>query len=87
MIESTALADSGVYACTASNAFGREEMSFQMLVQSVPEPPTHLRVTEISGRRVTISWKEPADGNLAIVEYLVHYKRNEGEWLEREGLD
>ena len=87
VMESPSLSDSGFYACTASNAFGREEMNFQLVVQSVPQPPSGLKVKEVGSRGMTIAWKEPADGNSAIVEYLVHYKRNEGEWLEREGLD
>lgn len=83
VLESTSLSDTGLYSCTASNAFGREERKVQLVVQSVPEPPVGLRVVQIGSRRVTIDWKTgPTDGNSAIVHYLVHYKKSTGSWSQ-----
>ena len=81
VLEGAALNDSGFYACTASNAYGREEMSFQLIVQSVPEPPTNIRILEINGRQVVIGWKEGPNGNSPIIEYLLQYKKKEGNFL------
>ena len=78
VMETTSLSDSGYYACSASNPFGREEMSFQLLVQSVPDAPTNLKVIEVTGRRIIIGWKESPDGNSPIIEYALSYKKNDG---------
>lgn len=79
-IESLDLTDSGFYICTASNQYGREEMSFQLLVQGVPEAPKDVKATDVSSRKATITWKEPPNGNSAIIEYSLNYRKNDGEW-------
>lgn len=78
LMETTSLSDSGFYACSAANSFGREEMSFQLLVQSVPDPPAGVKVIEVTGRRIIIGWKESPDGNSPIIEYALNYKKNDG---------
>lgn len=77
-IDSLDLSDSGFYICTASNQFGREEMSFQLLVQGVPQAPKDVKATEVTARTATIIWKEPPNGNSAIIEYSLNYKKNDG---------
>ena len=78
-IDSLDLSDSGFYICTAANQFGREEMSFQLLVQGVPEAPKDVKAIDVSSRKASITWKEPGNGNSAIIEYSLNYKKNDGE--------
>lgn len=77
-IESVDLVDSAFYTCTASNPYGREELSVQLLVQGPPDPPVALKALEITGRRILIEWKHPSDGNSPIIEYTVNYRKNDG---------
>ena len=77
-IESVDLTDSAFYTCTASNTYGREELSVQLLVQGPPDPPVTLKTLEISARRLLIQWNNPADGNSPIIEYTVNYRKNDG---------
>lgn len=80
VLESTMLSDTGAYSCTASNAFGRDEMSVQLVVQSVPEAPIGVRAVQVGSRRIAIDWKSvPSDGNSPIVHFLVHYKKSSGD--------
>lgn len=43
-ISNTYRHDSGVYICSASNAYGHDEVAIDLIVQETPEPPKNLRI-------------------------------------------
>ncbi|XP_034948275.1 Down syndrome cell adhesion molecule-like protein Dscam2 isoform X1 [Chelonus insularis] len=66
--------DSGIYRCTAENAFGKSEHIIYLAVQERPDPPTALEVIEIGSRSIRLSWKRSFDGNSPIRNYIIQYR-------------
>ncbi|XP_015187903.1 PREDICTED: Down syndrome cell adhesion molecule-like protein Dscam2 isoform X4 [Polistes dominula] len=66
--------DSGVYRCTASNAYGRSEHLIYLAVQERPDPPASLEVIEIGSRSIRLLWKKAFDGNNPIRNYVIQYR-------------
>ncbi|XP_043491862.1 Down syndrome cell adhesion molecule-like protein Dscam2 isoform X4 [Polistes fuscatus] len=66
--------DSGVYRCTASNAYGRSEHLIYLAVQERPDPPASLEVIEIGSRSIRLLWKKAFDGNSPIRNYVIQYR-------------
>ncbi|XP_075224355.1 Down syndrome cell adhesion molecule 1 isoform X5 [Lycorma delicatula] len=79
-IKRTERADSALFSCIATNAFGSDDTSINMIVQEVPEVPYGLKVLDKSGRSVQLSWNAPYDGNSPIKRYLIEYKISKGTW-------
>lgn len=78
-IERTIRQDTGLYTCSASNAYGRDEMKIQLIVQEIPEPPRNVRILEQLSRSIGLSWTQPYAGNSPISNYIVQYKPGLGE--------
>ncbi|XP_065563443.1 cell adhesion molecule Dscam1-like isoform X11 [Artemia franciscana] len=72
--------DSALYTCVATNAFGSDDTSINLIVQEVPETPSGLKVLDKSGRVVQLQWTAPYDGNAPITRYLIEYKLIKGDW-------
>jgi Down syndrome cell adhesion protein len=85
-LESVDISDSGFYICSASNQFGRDDLNFQVVVQGNPEAPVNLRASEVHGRRISVEWKESLDGNSPLIEYILNYRKNDGENIKCTGL-
>ncbi|XP_063226995.1 cell adhesion molecule Dscam2 [Bacillus rossius redtenbacheri] len=66
--------DTGVLSCHASNAYGQDEMTIQLIVQEVPEMPKNIRVNDQQSRSLTLSWTQPYAGNSPITSYIIQYK-------------
>ncbi|XP_048480568.1 Down syndrome cell adhesion molecule-like protein Dscam2 isoform X8 [Plutella xylostella] len=79
-IRRTERSDSALFTCVATNAFGSDDTSINMIVQEVPEAPYGLKVLDKSGRSVQLSWAAPYDGNSPIKKFLIEYKRAKGNW-------
>ncbi|XP_024939105.1 Down syndrome cell adhesion molecule-like protein Dscam2 isoform X42 [Cephus cinctus] len=79
-IKRTERSDSALFTCVATNAFGSDDTSINMIVQEVPEVPYGLKVLDKSGRSVQLSWAAPYDGNSPIKRYVVEYKMSKGSW-------
>lgn len=79
-LESPLVEDSGSFMCTASNSFGRAEKTIHLIVQGSPRSPRNLRSVEVASRDVTIAWEAPDDGNSPILDYLIQYTYNNGEF-------
>ncbi|XP_034950759.1 Down syndrome cell adhesion molecule-like protein Dscam2 isoform X24 [Chelonus insularis] len=79
-IKRTERSDSALFTCVATNAFGSDDTSINMIVQEVPEVPYGLKVLDKSGRTVQLSWAAPYDGNSPIKRYLIEYKMSKGSW-------
>lgn len=78
-IERTIRQDTSYYTCSASNTYGHDEMTIQLIVQEIPEPPRNVRVLEQLSRSIGLSWTQPYDGNSPINNYIVQYKPGLGE--------
>ncbi|XP_050054068.1 cell adhesion molecule Dscam2 isoform X38 [Aphis gossypii] len=72
--------DTAVFTCVATNSFGSDDSSVQLIVQEVPEIPFGLKVLDKSGRTVQLSWLAPYDGNSPITRYIVEYKLLKSTW-------
>ncbi|XP_058804449.1 cell adhesion molecule Dscam2 isoform X4 [Phymastichus coffea] len=79
-IKRTERSDSALFTCVATNAFGSDDTSINMIVQEVPEVPYGLKVLDKSGRSVQLSWAAPYDGNSPIKRYTIEYKISKGSW-------
>ncbi|XP_076655513.1 Down syndrome cell adhesion molecule 1 isoform X9 [Halictus rubicundus] len=79
-IKRTERSDSALFTCVATNAFGSDDTSINMIVQEVPEVPYGLKVLDKSGRSVQLSWAAPYDGNSPITRYVIEYKISKGSW-------
>lgn len=78
-IERTIRQDTGVFTCSATNAYGSDEMNIQLIVQEIPEPPRNVRVMDQLSRSISISWTFPYAGNSPITNYIVQYKPGAGK--------
>ncbi|XP_028982374.1 Down syndrome cell adhesion molecule-like protein Dscam2 [Diachasma alloeum] len=79
-IKRTERSDSALFTCVATNAFGSDDTSINMIVQEVPEVPYGLKVLDKSGRSVQLSWAAPYHGNSPIKRYIIEYKMSKGSW-------
>ncbi|XP_063932401.1 cell adhesion molecule Dscam1 isoform X11 [Zophobas morio] len=79
-IKRTERSDSALFTCVATNAFGSDDTSINMIVQEVPEVPYGLKVLDKSGRSVQLSWVAPYDGNSPITRYMIQYKQSKVSW-------
>lgn len=64
----------------ATNAFGSDDASINMIIQEAPEMPYALKVLDKSGRTVQLSWAKPYDGNSPLKRYIIEFKRSRGTW-------
>ncbi|KQS70968.1 LOW QUALITY PROTEIN: uncharacterized protein Dere_GG10759 [Drosophila erecta] len=72
-IKRTERSDSALFTCVATNAFGSDDASINMIVQDVPEMPYALKVLDKSGRSVQLSWAQPYDGNSPLDRYIIEF--------------
>ncbi|XP_055715624.1 cell adhesion molecule Dscam2 isoform X2 [Phlebotomus papatasi] len=79
-IKRTERTDSALFTCVATNAFGSDDASINMIIQEVPEIPYALKVLDKSGRTVQLSWAKPYDGNSNLDRYVIESKRSRGSW-------
>lgn len=80
-IERTIRQDTGIFTCSATNAYGNDDMNIQLIVQEIPEPPRNVRVMDQLSRSIGISWTQPYSGNGPITNYIVQYKPGSGKYL------
>ncbi|XP_036340383.1 Down syndrome cell adhesion molecule-like protein Dscam2, partial [Rhagoletis pomonella] len=78
--------DTGIYICQASNAFGQDEMSIQLIVQEVPEQPKNLRINSQQSRSLQLTWSQPFAGNSPIDGYHIYYKQISDIWQNAEHI-
>ncbi|KAF4524305.1 hypothetical protein B566_EDAN005361 [Ephemera danica] len=86
--------DTGVLSCFARNAYGEDEMTIQLIVQEVPEPPKNIRVSDQQSRSLQLSWTQPDQqsrslqlswtqpyaGNSPITNYIIQFKLVSEVW-------
>ncbi|XP_053683718.1 cell adhesion molecule Dscam2 [Sabethes cyaneus] len=79
-IKRTERSDSALFTCMATNAFGSDDSSINMIIQEAPEMPYALKVLDKSGRTVQLSWAKPYSGNSPLKRYIIEFKRSRGTW-------
>ncbi|XP_058830695.1 cell adhesion molecule Dscam2 isoform X41 [Topomyia yanbarensis] len=79
-IKRTERSDSALFTCMATNAFGSDDSSINMIIQEAPEMPYALKVLDKSGRTVQLSWAKPYGGNSPLKRYIIEFKRSRGTW-------
>ncbi|XP_035704480.1 Down syndrome cell adhesion molecule-like protein Dscam2 isoform X15 [Folsomia candida] len=72
--------DSALFTCVATNAFGSDETSLNLIVQEPPEVPFGLKVLDKSGRSVQLQWSESFSGNSPITRFYIEYKMSKSDW-------
>ncbi|XP_058987901.1 cell adhesion molecule Dscam2 [Musca domestica] len=78
--------DTGIYVCHATNTFGEDEMTIQLIVQEVPEQPKNLRINSQQSRSLQLTWSQPFAGNSPIEEYHIFYKQISDIWQNAEHI-
>ncbi|XP_067002094.2 cell adhesion molecule Dscam1 [Anabrus simplex] len=73
--------DAGNYTCLAENVFGRDEVSYVVMVQVPPGPPV-LSVPATTTRSLALQWRIPDNGGSPVSGYTLSYKHESGEWQE-----
>uniref|UniRef100_A0A6P7FJH3 Down syndrome cell adhesion molecule-like protein Dscam2 isoform X4 n=1 Tax=Diabrotica virgifera virgifera TaxID=50390 RepID=A0A6P7FJH3_DIAVI len=79
-IERTIRQDTGIFICSANNAYGNDDMNIQLIVQEIPEPPRNVRVMDQLSRSIGVSWTQPYAGNSPILNYIIQYKIGSETW-------
>lgn len=78
-VADTTRRDTGVFSCLAANAYGKDSMDIQLIVQETPEPPKNIRVTDQQARTIGLNWSQTYTGNSQINHYIVQYKLGSGQ--------
>ncbi len=73
-IKRTQREDSALFTCVATNAFGSDDTSINLIVQEKPETPYGLRLLDKTGRTVKLSWQAPYNGNSNLTRYVIQFK-------------
>ncbi|XP_075732227.1 cell adhesion molecule Dscam1-like isoform X2 [Rhipicephalus microplus] len=72
-IPSVSREDSGVFACEATNSYGKKDRTIQLIVQGAPEIPRDVHIDQVTSRSVTLYWTQPHTGNSPILGYTILY--------------
>ncbi|KAK2587184.1 hypothetical protein KPH14_002930 [Odynerus spinipes] len=73
--------DSGNYTCFVENRHGSDQITHRLTVQVPPAAPL-LHATSATSNSINVQWKYGDDGGAPIRGYILHYKRESGEWEE-----
>ena len=65
--------ESGNYTCIAHSKLGNIEAITQVIVQSLPRPPTNVRISDVTPTSVRLSWSYDI-GAENIVYFVIQYK-------------
>ncbi|XP_058789231.1 cell adhesion molecule Dscam2-like isoform X3 [Phymastichus coffea] len=73
--------DSGNYTCFVENRYGSDQITHRLTVQVPPAAPL-LHATSATSNSINVQWKNGDDGGAPIRGYILHFKREYGEWEE-----
>ncbi|KDR18099.1 Down syndrome cell adhesion molecule-like protein CG42256, partial [Zootermopsis nevadensis] len=74
--------DRGDFICIASNLYGQDRATIQLIVQEPPNFPRNLHVAEQTGRSVLLSWSPGAESDSPVTSYILQYKEASDVWHE-----
>ncbi|KAJ6220760.1 hypothetical protein RDWZM_006572, partial [Blomia tropicalis] len=67
--------DSSLFTCLASNAYGKDEYNFQLIVQEPPGKPENVHILESESRSAVVGWSAPYSGNSPLLAYHIEYRQ------------
>lgn len=67
--------DTGNFVCLAKNNYGKDELTYRLIVQEVPDAPPNLSVQSVQANSVKLVWSAPFDGNLPIGHFVIEYRK------------
>ncbi|KAI4491241.1 hypothetical protein M0802_010337 [Mischocyttarus mexicanus] len=73
--------DSGNFTCFVENRHGSDQITHRLIVQVPPAAPL-LHAISATSNSINVQWKNGDDGGSMIRGYILHYKRESGEWEE-----
>uniref|UniRef100_T1JAL8 Down syndrome cell adhesion molecule-like protein Dscam2 n=1 Tax=Strigamia maritima TaxID=126957 RepID=T1JAL8_STRMM len=71
------------YTCKVRNAYGTDAITYQLLVQAPPNPPT-IVVTSTGTNSIHLHWDAVQMIGAPILGYSLSYRREYGEWEEMQ---
>ncbi|XP_076350052.1 cell adhesion molecule Dscam1-like [Tachypleus tridentatus] len=77
-INPTSREDSGEFRCTASNPYGKQSKTVNVLVKEPPDAPGRITVNRVTGTTVSLSWVASYAGNSPITSYTITYWTDKG---------
>ncbi|KAI1289176.1 Down syndrome cell adhesion molecule [Halotydeus destructor] len=63
--------DSALYTCKATNGYGKDETTVQLIVQEPPDTPGDLRLEQIASKSAKLHWSPPFAGNSRLTKYTL----------------
>ncbi|XP_075215283.1 cell adhesion molecule Dscam2-like [Lycorma delicatula] len=73
----------GNYSCHTENVFGRDQVLYQVVVMTVPDPPV-LVVLASTSNSLALQWRVISNGGSHITGYSLSYHHGQSEWLTVE---
>ncbi|XP_026677046.1 Down syndrome cell adhesion molecule-like protein Dscam2 [Diaphorina citri] len=71
-IPNTEKTDAGMYTCTASNPYGRDQSTIHFTVQDAPGQPQDVKLVTSNSRSIKVSWSPPSEES--VLQYIVQYR-------------
>ncbi|GAB6026606.1 Down syndrome cell adhesion molecule-like protein 1 [Chamberlinius hualienensis] len=72
--------DGGNYTCKVHNSYGVDSILYALVVQEPPSPP-QITISTATSDMINIKWRAEA-GEMPLRGFIVHFKRDFGEWEE-----
>ncbi|CAL1269990.1 unnamed protein product [Larinioides sclopetarius] len=81
--------DAGVYVCSATNSYGKQDKSIKLLVLEPPASPSNILIKQIERTEATVEWTIPYAGNSPITRFVIQFWRDTGSTpkLEEESVE
>ncbi|KAL1457022.1 hypothetical protein WDU94_001699 [Cyamophila willieti] len=80
VIPNTEKTDAGMYTCTASNPYGRDQSTIHFTVQDAPGQPQDVKLVTSNSRNLKVSWSPPSEES--VLQYIVQYRTDSASDLE-----
>uniref|UniRef100_A0A8D8VA62 Down syndrome cell adhesion molecule-like protein Dscam2 n=3 Tax=Cacopsylla melanoneura TaxID=428564 RepID=A0A8D8VA62_9HEMI len=80
VIPNTEKTDAGMYTCTASNPYGRDQSTIHFTVQDAPGQPQDVKLVTSNSRSLKVSWSPPSEES--VLQYIVQYRTDSASDLE-----
>lgn len=69
--------DTGNFVCLARNGYGKDELTYRLIVQEVPDAPVALNTQNIQTTSLKLVWSLPFDGNSPVSHFIIEYRRQQ----------
>ncbi|XP_035710661.1 tyrosine-protein phosphatase Lar isoform X4 [Folsomia candida] len=66
--------ETAVYTCTATSKLGMKEANTTVKVQSLPKPPSKVRISDVTASSVRLTWSYESNEQEDVTYYVIQYK-------------